>query len=402
VSELDSFMSRFGRQTVDYKFYNGEVTLRFDKTPHEYFLVEDNGSLSLLKSVSKISHIVDKSQALIPWAVKVTTNKLLSLIPKTITKSGTEAVVMTYSDFEEAVMKSKTAHKEKLDDAGLIGNVVHDWLERYAKLRIGGNCTEEILSKFPYDPRAENGCKAALEWAERHNVRWIAAEQKIYSRQHRYPGTLDGKALTDSCNDKSCCPFEFKDHLSLIDYKTSNGLYVDFILQVAAYRYADWEENQTDYDDAWIIRLDKADGSFAAWYLDLDCLELGWKAFRSALMLTNDIQALEEYQTARKTAQKAVKKVQKAEAKAVKLELECIGHKKYKGIRFPRCNKGKPCKSCLKVYNEKHEIQTAKPDEGYSFLDSTSGNQQFDTGSPSNSSSQGLPGTLLLTSDSNS
>jgi hypothetical protein len=402
VSELDSFMSQFGRKTVSYWFYNKEIEIRFDKKEHIYYLVLEDGSLEPLDSVSKICHIIDKSPALLPWACKAMQQKLLALVPKTITKSGKEAVIMEYSDFEKAVHNAKTAHKDRLEDAGGVGNAVHDWIERYIKLRISGHSTDEILGQFPFDNRAENGCLAALDWMRRHNVRWISTEQKIYSRTYRIPGTMDGIARTDSCDDPKCCPTSFKDHLSVVDWKTSNQLYIEYIMQVATYRYAEHEENGTEYDDAWIIRLGKEDGEFNLWHIDKEGLQLGWNAFRSALNLTRDIQALEEYQTARKTAQKAVKKVQKAEEKAVKLELECIGHKKYKGIRFPRCHKGNPCKSCLKVYNEKHEIQTAKPDEGNSLLDSTSGNQQFDTSSLTDSSSQGLPGTLLLNSDSNS
>jgi hypothetical protein len=402
VSELDSFMSQFGRKTVSYWFYNKEIEIRFDKKEHIYYLVTEDGSLEPLDSVSKICHIIDKSPALLPWACKAMQQKLLTLVPKTITKSGKEAVIMEYSDFEKAVHDAKTAHKDRLEDAGNVGNDVHNWIERYIKLRLGGNSTEEILSQFPFDPRAENGCTAALGWMSAHNVRWVDTEKKIYSREFKIPGTMDGIAWTDSCTNPSCCPVFFKDHLSVVDWKTSNQLYVEFIMQVATYEVAEREENGTQYDDAWIIRLGKEDGEFNLWHIDKEGLQLGWNAFRSALNLTRDIRVLEEYQTARKTAQKAVKKVQKAEAKAVKLELECVGHKKYKGIRFPRCNKGNPCKSCLKVYNEKHEIQTVKPDEGDSFLDSTSGNKQFDTGSFADTSNQGLPGTLLLDSDSSS
>lgn len=34
---------------------------------------------------------------------------------------------------------------------------------------------------------------------------------------------------------------------------------------------------------------------------------------------------------------------------------KCTNAKKYKGIRFPKCNKGNPCETCLKIYKEKHE-----------------------------------------------
>src|ERR1019366_6622312 len=75
------------------------------------------------------------------------------------------------------------------------------------------------------------------------NVRWLKTEQKIYSLEHNYAGTMDGKALVDSCNDPACCSEQFKDSLSIIDWKSSNALHVEYILQVAgAYCHAEVEE----------------------------------------------------------------------------------------------------------------------------------------------------------------
>ncbi len=380
MSDVDRFMARFGRKTTEYKFYNGEVTVRFDKEAHIYYLVQENGTLKALDSVSQVVHIIDKSKALVPWACKMMMQKLFTLVPKTVTKSGTEAVIMPYADFEKAVQDAKTAHKDKLEDAGNVGNHVHDWVERYIQLRIGGHPTEEILSQFPFDPRAENGCTAALAWMEAHHVRWIATEKKIYSREFQIPGTMDGIALTDSCTNPGCCGEGFKDHLSVIDWKTSNQLYIEYVMQVSTYEVAEREENGTQYDDAWIIRLGKEDGEFEPWHLDREGLNLGWKAFRSALSLTHDIKALEEYMDAKKVARSAIKKAQKAEARAEKLELECAGFKRYKGIREPRCG----CRACAIKYVDKkwlnnvlclqltagepNEIQVVKPDEGSSLL----------------------------------
>jgi hypothetical protein len=276
--------------------------------------------------------------------------KLFTLVPKTTTKSGTEAVIMPYADFEKAVHDARSAHKDRLEDAGEVGNAVHDWVERYIQLRISGHSTEEILSQFPYDTRAENGCTAALSWMAAHNVRWVATEKKIYSREFEIPGTMDGIARTDSCSDRKCCPQEFKDHLSVIDWKTSNNLYIEYIMQVATYRVAEQEENGTAYDDAWIIRLGKEDGEFEPWYLDQEGLQLGWNAFRSALELTRGIKALEEYQKGRKAASKAIKKAEYAVLKAEALREACAGAAKYKGIRPPRCNGGEPCRSCIHKY----------------------------------------------------
>jgi len=412
MSDVASFMARFGRQTKSYFFYNGEVEVRFDKDAHQYLLVLDDGSLKPLSSVSQVCHIIDKSKALVPWACKQMMLKLFTLVPKTITKSGKEAVIMPYEDFEKAVHLAKTAHKDRLEDAGNVGNAVHDWVERYISLRIRGTSTEEILSQFPFDSRAENGCTAALGWMAAHNVRWIATEKKIYSREHEIPGTMDGIARTDACDNPACCPVQFKDHLSVVDWKTSNNLYLEYIMQVSTYEFAEREENGTEYDDAWIIRLGKDDGEFDPWHIDQEGLQLGWNAFRSALSLTRDIQALEEWQDRRKAILRAFKKVQKAEAKAVRLELECAGFKRYKGIRPPRCG----CRACAIKYVDRkwlsnvfclqltagdpsEEVQAVEPDAGSALLVVPPTDQRPDTAGVADAPQPKLLGDLLLARD---
>lgn len=409
------FMAKFGRKTVSYWFYDHTVEIRFDKDKHIYYLVQANGSLKALTSVSQVCHIIDKSKALVPWACKQMMLKLFTLVPKTITKSGTEAVIMPYADFEKAVFSAKTAHKDRLEDAGQVGNAVHDWVERYISLRIRGTSTEEILSQFPFDNRAENGCTAALGWMEAHNVRWIATEKKIYSREFEIPGTMDGIARTDACDNPTCCPVQFKDHLSVIDWKTSNNLYLEYIMQVATYEVAEREENGTQYDDAWIIRLGKDDGEFDPWHIDQEGLQLGWKAFRSAFSLTKDVEALEEYLEAKKQVLRAFKKVAKAEAKVIKLREACAGAVKYKGIRPPRCNGGDPCRSCIHKYvdrkwlshvfcpqltsgetNEMEAIQAVELDAVDPLLANLTGDKPLDSGSVTDIGTHRLLGDLLL------
>jgi hypothetical protein len=61
--------------------------------------------------------------------------------------------------------------------------------------------------------------------------------------------------------------------LCIVDIKTSNGIYDEMRLQVAAYMYAEQEESGKKYDGRWIIRLGKTldeegNAIFEAKYLD--------------------------------------------------------------------------------------------------------------------------------------
>jgi hypothetical protein len=347
------FEAQFGASYETFTFYNGEVELKFDKVKHEYFRVDsETGELILLLSGSQVGHIVDKSLALVPWACKMMSQKIFATIPKTVTKSGMEAVIMPYADFEKAVMAAKTAHKDKLEDAGNVGAATHDWIEKYIQAQIDEkhDLAAQLRTQLPFDERAANGCRAMLDWEQHHNVRFIATEQKVFSRNLDVSGTLDGKALTDSCQDRKCCPEDFADRLSLIDWKTSNHLYLEYIMQVGFYWLAEEEERGTVFDDAWVIRLGKEDGEFDPWHLGKDAISRGQDAFRSALQLTKDMDALEVGEKARKDTISVIRKAEAEVARELKKRVACAYSGKFKGSKRPTCNGGAGCGACLKIY----------------------------------------------------
>ena len=229
---LEAFVADFGGATESYWFYDHTVEIRFDKKEHQYFLVEELGNLTPLLNVSTVSHIVDRSMALIPWTAKVTIEKLLRTIPTQV--QGAEIVVpeMSLAGFTELAMQAKSAHRDALESAGNIGHAAHAWIEQHIKCLISG---ETNVTAMPEDERAKNCCLAALAWIKAHNVRFLCTERKVYSKEHQVSGTLDGMAWTDSCEDKTCCQGHYKDHLSLIDWKSANYLYTEFLYQSAAY-----------------------------------------------------------------------------------------------------------------------------------------------------------------------
>jgi hypothetical protein len=189
-----------------------------------------------------------------------------------------------------------------------------------------------------------------LDWTQRHNVRFLETEKKVFSRLLDVSGTLDGKALTDSCTDLKCCPEAFKNRLTLLDWKTSNHLYLEYIMQIGFYDLAEQEEHGTDFEDWWIIRLGKEDGEFDPWHLDRNAISLGQKAFRSALSLNRDLQSLEEYERARKDAISVIRKAEAERAREVKEATACSYSGKFKGSKFPTCNNGAGCEKCVKIY----------------------------------------------------
>jgi hypothetical protein len=358
---LNAFIEKFNGMTEPYFFYNGSIELRYEPKGHVYYRIID-GEFVPQDGVTTVVHIIDKSDALIPWGCKQMATKLLATTPFMQLPTGDKVVPqMKYEDYEKIVLESKNAHKEKLDEAAQVGHEAHGWIEQYIKAVLSDNESRklELLAKFPEDERARNCCLAALEWMAKHNVRWICTERKIYSRSHQYAGTMDGKAWVDSCDDSLCCPHAFKDRRSVIDWKSSNYLYLEYALQVAAYKYADEEELHERIEDIWIIRLGKDDAEFDPWHLqDQTFIDLAFRGFVLALDLHRKVRDIKAILRDRSDQIKAEMKARAQKARQEALKIKCKGADKYKGVRPPRCNGGNPCQSCLTTYQQKQQERT--------------------------------------------
>ena len=211
----------------------------------------------------------------------------------------------------------------------------------------------ELLKATPQDERAKNACLAALDWMHYHNVRWIHTERKIYSRKHKYAGTMDGLCWVNSCQDQLCCPQPFKDRLSIIDWKTSRFLYPEYLLQTAAYEAAYVEETKQKVEDRWILKLDKETAKFEPWHLEAETFKDDFDAFLAALDLRRKFNVVEE----RISNIKDLNKQKNKQDKVKSLLQKCKKADTYKGIRKPNCNEGNPCEYCLAKYKE---VQDAK------------------------------------------
>jgi hypothetical protein len=104
------------------------------------------------------------------------------------------------------------------------GTLAHDMVEHdiYGQPFDLTPYSEEIIEK------ATGAFRAYKEWKEQTNLRIAEAEMPLVSRVHRFGGTLDAIFVSD--------------RLALGDWKTSGGIYADYLLQLAAYQIL-WEEN---------------------------------------------------------------------------------------------------------------------------------------------------------------
>jgi hypothetical protein len=265
----------------EYEFYGGDITLLFDPSRHSYSLIRDGREIEI-PSVSKVCKIIDKSNALIPWTAKVVTEKLLNSL-------ASVDFPISESELVKLIISAKSAHKEHLEDAGNIGKQAHQWIEELIKFRLDSSI--DWISDYPSDESVKSCCEAAINWMEKHNVQWVCTERKIYSREYEYAGTLDGIAYCDSCENKACCPESFTRRLSLIDWKSSNYLYPEYLYQTAAYQRAFSEETGEIIEDRWIVQLPKDKGGFNAWHMT-EGYEEDFKIFTHCLALTKGVESV--------------------------------------------------------------------------------------------------------------
>jgi len=93
------------------------------------------------------------------------------------------------------------------------------------------------------------GVDSFLEFITQHKVEFISSERVVYSREHKYIGTMDFEAIVDG-------------KLSVGDFKTSNGLYNSVLMQMSAYQFASEEEAEflgkpVKYENRYAVRLAK-------------------------------------------------------------------------------------------------------------------------------------------------
>jgi hypothetical protein len=377
---LGAFMDKFSTMSDSYFFYNDTVELRFDSEAHQYFLVEELGNLIPVKNVTTILHVIDKSFALVPWAVKVAAQELLRKIPLAQVQDEFGSIMLapiTLEDFTKLVMEAKDTHKRVLTDAGDLGHLAHKCLEdsiQHAIDHTGGNVAE--LRNLPTDEKALACAQAAFAWMQQHKVRWLKTEQKIYSREYGYAGTMDGKCLVSSCDDRSCCTEHFEDALSIADWKSSNALRLEYVFQVAgAYEHAEREEYGENIQYCFILRLGKNEeeaGKFEPWPIPAKDFPEAFAGFLACLELTKLIDSVSARMSARKKGVRAVKKQMKAEEKEIakmKAKVEKAAAKAQ--LKLDRAAEKERIKADAKKARE--EAKLAKSNNGSSGDSSTSG-----------------------------
>lgn len=118
------------------------------------------------------------------------------------------------------------------DEAGNVGTAAHAMVEA----RIKGEDPEAREELLALDDEGKGKARNAFgmyeKWARMSNLEIIEQEMQLVSERYKFGGTPDAIGRIDG-------------ELCLVDWKTSNGVFSDYLLQLAAYKLL-WEENHPD------------------------------------------------------------------------------------------------------------------------------------------------------------
>jgi hypothetical protein len=147
-----------------------------------------------------------------------------------------------------------------------IGTAAHAMVEAHIK---GGNpraCVSLLSLNAEDAAKATNAFNTYLDWAAMSKLEIIEQEMALVSEQYRFAGTPDAIGLING-------------QLCLVDWKTSNAVYADYLVQIAAYRQL-WEENYPErplVGGFHLCRFSKDYGDFAHHYFRE--LDNAWQMF---------------------------------------------------------------------------------------------------------------------------
>lgn len=134
------------------------------------------------------------------------------------------------------------AHQKTLAKAGDIGTAAHKLIEWTMRDAIGADAGP----KPAVDEKALWAFMAFEDWAKSVALKPVLIEQTVYSKMHRFAGTMDLLARVDGV-------------LTLVDFKTGKGIYPEAYLQSAAYQVALIEMGYVQPAAGLIVRLPKVE-----------------------------------------------------------------------------------------------------------------------------------------------
>lgn len=157
---------------------------------------------------------------------------------------------------------------DERDRAAEAGTLAHDMIEAaiLGKDQAAFSGSKEIFDK------AHNAYMQFIEWRDQSRIEIVATERSYVSEKHQFGGTVDAIGR------------DTKGRIVLVDWKTSNAIYTDMLVQLAAYAML-LEECAPEYapNGFHLLRVAKESADFAHHFFgELDDAKKQFLLFREA------------------------------------------------------------------------------------------------------------------------
>lgn len=151
---------------------------------------------------------------------------------------------------------------DRRDEAAEAGTLAHDMVEN----AILGKAPPDMPSDSELQTQARKGFENFERWFKQTRIEIVETEMALVSEEFRFGGTPD--AIGRDTDGRLC----------ILDWKTSNGVYQDYLIQLAAYKHL-WETNRQEpiTGGFHLCRFSKSYGDFAHHYYD--DLSEAWEQF---------------------------------------------------------------------------------------------------------------------------
>jgi hypothetical protein len=259
-------------------FYQGRAIL--EKKPWgDHFRITIDGRSGILSN-TRITKFLDKSQALIPWAVGLVGSHVTSTFEdrkgSTFTKEEINLVVA------EAIRKPEEAKVS----GGNIGTYIHDYSHEFAKADIAGTKLPNIpkMPELGKEDREKvlNGINGFLDWYNSNDVKFLEMEKIVYYNSLLAGDTKEGEDTIEYFGILDLLA-KVNGKIMLIDYKTGKRLYSEQRYQLSGYTRA-WNsnvDNKKQYAQAsGVLIFNKESGGFNYYEIPLNETEEDFKAFK--------------------------------------------------------------------------------------------------------------------------
>ena len=248
-----------------FSFYGGKAVI--EKKPHgAFFTHRRQGEKKTLLSVTAITKKLDKSKALIPWAVDLACSHILAKVESggAETKYGKDEITLMV---EEARLRPEQAKVK----GGETGELIHTFAHKFAIAKIAGTeipTLDHLNPEIEEQQKALNGISAFLDWYNENDVEFIDMEKMFYYNSHLAGDTTEENIIEYFGYADLVAVVNGK--LAMIDYKSSKGIYSEQKYQIAAYsnardaeilfHYANGRSNERIIDVDMVVNFNKLTG----------------------------------------------------------------------------------------------------------------------------------------------